>query len=261
MNEEKKTVTVAVTFEAGDGEEAKGIGADELAALISEQLGSLQERGITIKTCEQLSENEHPNGDRDGICPICGKPIEYENREIDDDSCVCDWECGHCGSRGKLAERIVFDQHFDIYDRSNHQILTGRDEGIDGRTKRCLEQERLTQESVPAPAESEITRARNYAELTNLERCLFLCIVRQTLNEGKNTEADPDAPVRLYNKYMAAVKACGTWLMSQEAAWAIADRIGKEDVNVDTVLALDDDVFLKEIEKQARRSIDNASGA
>jgi len=84
----------------------------------------------------RLEKSQHPNGDHEGVCPVCGKPIEYVDRElIDGDEFACSWTCESCGAYGKAAELAVFQEHYDVYTADGARYLEGRDEGIDGCRK------------------------------------------------------------------------------------------------------------------------------
>lgn len=56
-------------------------------------------------------------GDREGICPICGAPIEYVCSEPMDSGGVHHWTCPKCGASGKEGYDEVFDgHHYNVVD-------------------------------------------------------------------------------------------------------------------------------------------------
>ncbi len=57
----------------------------------------------------------------DGICPLCGKEIEYvSSYDHDDDGATLDWECPSCGATGKAGFNLVFDQYYCVKDREGN---------------------------------------------------------------------------------------------------------------------------------------------
>ncbi len=59
----------------------------------------------------------------DGICPLCGKEIEYvSSYDHYDDGATLDWECPSCGATGKARFNLVFDQHYCIKDRDGNDV-------------------------------------------------------------------------------------------------------------------------------------------
>lgn len=58
---------------------------------------------------------------KDGICPVCGKEIEYVGSyEHDDEGATLCFECPHCGATGKAGYNFVFDDYYCVQE--------GRDE-------------------------------------------------------------------------------------------------------------------------------------
>ncbi len=104
---------------------AANVIVESLTALVARELKRAEEKGESTDT--------HPNGDRECICPVCGAPITYENRElVDGDEFACDWTCENCGSYGKSAEIAMFREHYNVYTADGKRYLKNRDEGIDG---------------------------------------------------------------------------------------------------------------------------------
>ena len=248
--EENQMVTITATFEVSKEIVLRESSAESLEDAISGELGWVHDSGIFLKDWHYTPEHEHPNGDKDGICPVCGAHIEYENREIQDDGCICSWSCEQCGCCGSLSEDIVFDQHFDIFDADGKRVLEGRDEGIDGYTA-----ERLGLQ--PAnPAEQQIPQSSldTPPELAALEKALFISIVQNALtNAGLDESADC-----LYDRYMAAVSSCGTWLMAQEAAYAFTSCLEEGSLTPSMITSMEGAEFLRVIEKKAAESFENA---
>lgn len=59
----------------------------------------------------------------DGICPLCGKEIDYVGAyEHDDDGATLDWQCPSCGASGKAGYTFVFDKHYCIRDGSGNMV-------------------------------------------------------------------------------------------------------------------------------------------
>lgn len=244
--EENKMVTITATFEVSKETVLRKSSAESLEDAISGELGWVHDSGIFLKSWNFEPEHEHPNGDSDGICPVCGEHIDYENREIQDDGCVCSWCCEKCGCSGRLSEDIVFDQHFDIFDADGKQVLEGRTEGIDGYTAEKLGIMPVTttkqQESASEPD--------TVSTLAGLEKALFIGIVQNTIG---NASADS-----LYNRYVTAVKACGTWLMVQEAAYALVGCLEDGSLTPFMITSMEGAEFLRAIEKKAAESFENA---
>lgn len=60
---------------------------------------------------------------KDGVCPLCGKEIEYDGYYIfDDDGATLKWECPSCGATGKAGFNWVFDQHYCIQDKDGNDV-------------------------------------------------------------------------------------------------------------------------------------------
>lgn len=59
----------------------------------------------------------------DGICPLCGKEIDYIGAyEHDDDGATLDWQCPSCGASGKAGYTFVFDKHYCIQDGNGNMV-------------------------------------------------------------------------------------------------------------------------------------------
>ena len=106
---------------------------EDILCAAMQEFGWTHDSGLFIEDAEILPEHDHPNGDKEGICPVCGAPIMYENRElVDGDEFSCEWTCDACGAYGSMAEMAVFQEHYDIYDAEGNRFLEGRTEGLDG---------------------------------------------------------------------------------------------------------------------------------
>lgn len=56
-------------------------------------------------------------GDQEGICPICGGPVEYVCSEQMDSGGVHHWDCPKCGASGEEGYDEVFDgHHYNVVD-------------------------------------------------------------------------------------------------------------------------------------------------
>ena len=78
-----------------------------------------------VKEHLDLGETE---GDREGICPVCGGELEFEDNVQMDDGGVYPWTCPSCGSTGKQGYNEVFDgHHYDVRDACGDPI-PGREE-------------------------------------------------------------------------------------------------------------------------------------
>ena len=248
--EESNMATITATFTVSKKDVLRESSAESLEDAISGELGWVHDSGIFLKDWCFVPEHEHPNGDRDGICPVCGAPIEYENREIEDDGCVCSWNCEKCGCSGSLSEAIVFDQHFDIFDADGKRVLDGRTEGIDGYTAEKLGIVPV----VAAKQQGSVNKPDAASTLSELEKALFIGIIQNALAEAKlNASADS-----LYNRYVTAVKARGTWLMAQEAAYALIGCFEDGSLTPPLITAIEDADFLHAIEEKAAESFENA---
>ena len=59
----------------------------------------------------------------DGICPLCGKEIDYVGAyEHDDDGATLDWQCPSCGASGKAGYTFALDQHYCIQDGEGNEV-------------------------------------------------------------------------------------------------------------------------------------------
>lgn len=258
MSEEKKMVTITATFDVSVEDILRESATDDLSDAIRGELGWVHDSGIFLKDWDYLPEHTHPNGDQDSVCPVCGAQISYEDREIQDDGCICLWECECCGASGKLSEDIVFDQHFDIYDRNNNRVLKGRDEGIDGYTKAQLEKSGKLVDGAP---EIDETTLKEFLaqERKSLEQSLFISIVREQITGPGFEHSGTITATSIFKKYVDAVEKHGTWTMAQEAACSIADLLEKGSISVSDLIALDDKEFLKLVEDTALESFENAA--
>lgn len=258
MSEEKKMVAITATFDVSVDDILRESEAEALEDAIRGELGWVHDSGMFLRDWDYLHENEYPNGDKDGVCPVCGEHIDYEDREVLDDDCVCSWHCRHCGASGKMAESIVFDQHFDIVDRDGNRVLEGRDEGIDGATKLKLAAAAQASEAGSSAA-CESALKRTLAEKRKeLETALFIHIIREAIVVPGQEDSSCISATSLYSKYARAVESHGTWLMAQEAASAIADLLEKGAISLSELIAMDDAPFLKELQQAAETSFENA---
>lgn len=55
-----------------------------------------------------------PGADEEGICPMCGGTLEYEDDIHTDNGGFFEWKCPNCGATGKEGYDRVFDQHYDV---------------------------------------------------------------------------------------------------------------------------------------------------
>lgn len=65
-----------------------------------------------------------PNGDEDGICPVCGSTlIEYlGDRDLDDAGTTVSWACSDCKAIGRSLYRDTFVQHDEVRDRNGNKV-------------------------------------------------------------------------------------------------------------------------------------------
>lgn len=227
--------------------------ADEIESYAASRLNNSGD-GITLRDLRRAPLHLHPNGDMPDICPVCGAAIESVDREIEDDWCSCSFVCENCGAYGNIAEDIVFDQYYKIYDKDGNRIYTGRDEGIDGVDKAAEENKGKIPHQPKAPRSFE-------AEISNAEKQLFTLLLMQALEGTVEDHMLGTKAYGLYDKYVDASKENGTWMNRIEAANAIGDIIvGSFDdaVPVNDLLAMDNKQFLELVEDAAETSVMNA---
>jgi hypothetical protein len=56
-------------------------------------------------------EDEPVGVQKEGICPICGKPFRYGSLEVEGGEAYYDWTCPHCESQGKEWYKLEFAQN------------------------------------------------------------------------------------------------------------------------------------------------------
>lgn len=70
--------------------------------------------------------NKYERKDKETICPICGKTIEYTNDYVintDNTSGYFSWKCPSCGASGNEKYIHRFNKHCDVIDKDNNLIL------------------------------------------------------------------------------------------------------------------------------------------
>lgn len=83
---------------------------DDVACVIKEQKAS------AVSTPET---NEH----EDGICPVCGKEINFVGSyDYDDYGATLDFECPYCGADGKAGYNFVFDNYYNVRDKNGNDV-------------------------------------------------------------------------------------------------------------------------------------------
>ncbi len=66
--------------------------------------------------------------DEEGICPVCGAAVEFEDNIQMDGGGVYPWKCPTCGATGKQGYNEVFDgHHYDVRD-GDGKSLPGHEE-------------------------------------------------------------------------------------------------------------------------------------
>lgn len=71
---------------------------------------------------------EVDDNDKEGICPLCGGDLEFEDNVQMDDGGVYPWKCPSCGATGKQGYNEVFDgHHYDVRDAGGKSV-PGREE-------------------------------------------------------------------------------------------------------------------------------------
>lgn len=60
---------------------------------------------------------------KEGICPLCGNPVEYGDRKEFDDDYVVNWICATCGASGQEGYAATFDgQHYNVCDGDGNEV-------------------------------------------------------------------------------------------------------------------------------------------
>jgi len=60
----------------------------------------------------KADESKERQGDKDGVCPKCGKTsLDYGNTEIDGEYIFYEWTCADCGADGRSDYKMVFEGH------------------------------------------------------------------------------------------------------------------------------------------------------
>lgn len=60
---------------------------------------------------------------KDGVCPLCGRSIEYVGSyDHDDEGATLDFECHHCGATGKAGYDFVFDGYYQVRDKAGEYV-------------------------------------------------------------------------------------------------------------------------------------------
>lgn len=60
---------------------------------------------------------------KEGICPLCGNPVEYGDRKEFDDDYVVNWTCTSCGASGQEGYAATFDgQHYNVHDGDGNEV-------------------------------------------------------------------------------------------------------------------------------------------
>lgn len=57
-----------------------------------------------------------PGGQAEGICPVCGSRIDYNDDIPMDDTGVRKWTCPDCGASGLEEYRKLFERHCNVMD-------------------------------------------------------------------------------------------------------------------------------------------------
>ncbi len=95
--------------------------------------------------------------------------------------------------------------------------------------------------------------------ITDLERQLFIAVVQESIRKKADPRLNPkDTAEKLYNKYCSAAARYGTWMMSQEAAYAVAnllDGTNGKPCRCAALLALGDEAYLNKISDAAKSSV------
>ena len=81
--------------------------------------------GAVQTICGQIHKEpaDLPEGDKQGICPVCGAEIEYHDNIKIDDGGVYEWTCPSCGASGEEGYDEVFDgHHYNVTDADGNKI-------------------------------------------------------------------------------------------------------------------------------------------
>lgn len=99
----------------------------ELALLLadtdSEVILAFAQRDIFPIEDEERLPPLHPDGDEEGICPICGGEIDYcSERKPNDYGYSIDWECPECGATGHEEYSELFTYHSNVCDKDGKEV-------------------------------------------------------------------------------------------------------------------------------------------
>ena len=99
----------------------------ELALLLADTdseviLAFAQRDSLPIEDEERLPPL-HPDGDKEGICPICGGEIDYcGEHELNDTGYSIGWVCPDCGATGHEENGELFAYHSRVCDKDGKEV-------------------------------------------------------------------------------------------------------------------------------------------
>lgn len=91
--------------------------------------------GAVQTACGQINKkpSDETKRDREGICPVCGAEIEYNDNIQLDDCGVYPWECPSCDARGEEGYVELFDGHHYNVVGADGKPIPGREEETSGK--------------------------------------------------------------------------------------------------------------------------------
>lgn len=69
-----------------------------------------------------------PGGQAEGICPVCGSRIDYNDDIPMDDAGVRKWTCPDCGASGLEEYRKLFERHYNVMDGAGNPYCAPKED-------------------------------------------------------------------------------------------------------------------------------------